>query len=143
MTAFGQIRGQVRIDVAQAIAQYAALRAANASTIASLRAASTTFIGVGIAATAAGVGLLALFGKAVSAAAQFEKKIDFFGAVTDATQADMDAVAKKALEMGKTTIFSANQMADAFVEFGKAGVNTKDIIGGVADSVVALASAAD
>jgi len=143
MTAFGQIRGQIRIDAAQALAQYAALRTANAATVSNLRAASSTLIGVGIASVAAGAGLLAMFGKAVTAAANFQKKIDFFGAVTDATQADMQAVADKALEMGKTTIFSAGQMADAFVEFGKAGVSTKDILGGVADAVVALASAAD
>lgn len=143
MTTFGQVRGQIRIDAAQAIAEYAAVRAANASTMAALRSASTTLVGVGLGLAAAGGGMVALFGKAVSAAATFQKKIDFFGAVTDATQQDMDAVAKKALEMGKTTIFSANQMADAFVEFGKAGVSTKDILGGVADAVVALASAAD
>lgn len=143
MTAFGQIRGQIRIDAAKAIAEYAALRAANASTVANLRAASTAFVSFGVGAIAAGAAVGALFGKAVSAAATFQKKIDFFGAVTDATQADMQAVADKALEMGKTTIFSADQMADAFVEFGKAGVSTKDIINGVADSVVALASAAD
>lgn len=139
----GSIRGQILIDARAAIAQYAALRAANAATITALRSASATLIGIGVAAAAGGAALLGLFGKAVSAAATFEKKIDFFGAVTDATQAEMDAVAKKAIQMGQTTVFSANQMADAFVEFGKAGVSTKDLLSGVADLVVALAQAAD
>jgi TP901 family phage tail tape measure protein len=143
MTApLGQIRGQILIDAKQAIAEYVALRAANAATMSALTGSSRAFIAFGIAATAGGAAIVALFAKAISAAADFQKKIDLFGAVTDASQADMEAVAQKAMEMGRTTIFSAGQMADAFVEFGKAGVNTKDILAGVADSVVALASAA-
>jgi TP901 family phage tail tape measure protein len=139
----GTIGGQVKIDVAAALASYAALRVANETTKASLSSISGTLLKVGGGFVAAGAGIAALFGVAVNAAANFEKKIDYFGAITNATKADMDAVAQKAIDMSKTTIYSADQMADAFVEFGKAGIATKDILGGVADATAQLAQAAD
>lgn len=143
MTSAGSISGQIRISAKQAIAEYAALRAANAATRTALLTSSAAFAKVGVAALAGAAPIALLFGKAVSAAATFQKKIDYFGAVTGATQKDMDAVAQKALDMGKTTVFSATQMADAFVEFGKAGISTADILNGVADATVNLAQAAD
>lgn len=139
----GTIAGMIVIDAQQALASYAAVRAANAQTVSSLGAASSAFAKVGVTAIAAGAPLVALFGAAVDAAAKFEKKIDYFGAVTNATQADMDLIAKKAISMSQTTVFSADQMADAFVEFGKAGISTADILGGVADATANLAQAAD
>lgn len=139
----GTIAGNIIISGKQAIAEYAAVRAANASTVAALTAASAVFAKVGLLALGAAAPIAFLFGSAVNAAADFEKKIDYFGAVTNATQADMEAVAQKALDMSRTTVFSAGQMADAFVEFGKAGIDTKDILNGVAESTAALAQAAD
>lgn len=139
----GTIAGQIRIDAKQAIAEYAALRVANATTRTALVSASSVFLKVGATALLAAAPIVLLFKKAVDSAAQFQKKLDYFGAVTGATQADMDAVAKKAIEMSKTSIYSANQMADAFVEFGKAGIATKDILNGVAEATVNLAQAGD
>lgn len=143
MTTVGSIRGQIRIDAQQALAEYAAVRASNLKTRESLLASSAAFAKVGVAALAVAAPIAILFAAAVSEAANFQKKIDYFGAVTGATQEDMKAVAKTALEMSKTTIYSASQMADAFVEFGKAGIATKDIIGGVAKATTDLAQAAD
>jgi TP901 family phage tail tape measure protein len=139
----GSIRGQIRISATQALAAYASVRRANASTRTALLGASAAFAKVGVVALAAAAPIALLFKKAVSAAADFEKKIDYFGAVTNATQADMDAVAAKAMSMAKTTVFSASDMADAFVEFGKAGISTRDILNGVADATANLAQAAD
>lgn len=138
----GSVRGQIRIDAKQAIAEYAALRAANLSTRTSLLASAAVFAKVGVVALAAAAPIVLLFKKAISAAADFEKKIDFFGAVTNASQEDMQAVADKAIDMSRTTVFSATQMADAFVEFGKAGISTRDILDGVAESTANLAQAA-
>lgn len=143
MTSVGSIHGSIRISAAQALATYASVRRANMATRTALMSTSATFMAVGTAALLAAAPIALLFKKAVTEAAQFQKKIDYFGAVTNATQADMDAVAKKAIAMSKTTVYSASQMADAFVEFGKAGISTKDIIGGVADATAALAQAAD
>lgn len=139
----GSIRGQIRISATQALAAYASVRRANAATRTALLSASAAFTRVGVTALAAAAPIALLFKKAVSAAADFEKKIDYFGAVTDATEADMQAVADKAIQMSKTTVFSASDMADAFVEFGKAGISTRDILNGVADATANLAQAAD
>lgn len=139
----GSIAGNIIISGQQAIAEYAAVRAANELTVTSLRAASATFAKVGSTFLIGGAAIGAVFAAAVGSAATFEKKIDYFGAITNASKADMQAVADKALSMSKTTIYSADQMADAFVEFGKAGISTKDILGGVADATAQLAQAAD
>jgi TP901 family phage tail tape measure protein len=143
VTSAGSISGSIRISARQAIAEYAAVRAANATTRAALMASSAAFARVGVAALAAAAPIALLFAKAVSAAASFQKKMDYFGAVTNATQKEMDAVAQKAIDMSKTTVFSADQMADAFVEFGKAGISATDILNGVAEATANLAQAAD
>lgn len=139
----GTIRGQIRLDVSNAIAGYAAVRAANASTVGNLNNSRNTMRAVGVASLAMGAGMLAAFGMAVNAAADFEKKLDYFGAVNNATAGEMEKVRAKALELGRTTAFSASQVADAFVEMGKAGVSAKDITDGMAEAMINLASAAD
>jgi TP901 family phage tail tape measure protein len=133
----------VRLDVKQAVASYVALRAANARTLYAMRGASAAFIAFGKVSTAAGLLLGAAFYKSVKAAAAFERQLDFFGAVTNSTEAQMEKVRAKALQLGQDTIFSAGQIADSFVELGKAGVTSDQIINGVADAVAHLGAAAD
>jgi TP901 family phage tail tape measure protein len=139
----GTITGQVRIDTSQAVAAYAALRAANIATLLALRSAGTVFAAAGVAIGGAGLAITAGFVYAIKAAADFERQLDFFGAVSNATGAEMDAVREKALQLGQDTIFSSKQVAGAFVELGKAGVSAKDIIEGVGEAVTSLGAAAD
>lgn len=139
----GTISGQVRLDVAQALAAFAAVRAGSASTAGTMTAAGTRMTMFGKASMVAGVAMVAAFGVAINAAADFEKKMDYFGAVNNATAKEMEAVRQKALELGRTSQYSAGQIADAFVEMGKAGVSVKDITGGLADAIVNMAAAAD
>lgn len=139
----GTISGQVRLDVSQAIAAFAAVRAASSRTSGTMAAAGTRLSAFGKASMVAGVGLVAAFGVAINAAAKFEKKMDYFGAVNNATAKQMDAVRAKALQLGRDTQYSAGEIADAFVEMGKAGVSVKDITGGLADAIVNMAAAAD
>lgn len=139
----GTIRGQIRLDVANAIAGYAAVRAANAHTINTMNDARNRMRGFGLAAIGMGAAFLTGFGMAVNAAADFEKKLDYFGAVNNATAEQMEKVREKALELGRTSLYSAGQVADALVEMGKAGVSAEDIIDGMADAMVNLAAAAD
>lgn len=98
---------------------------------------------VGLGLTAIGAAALAGFGVAVGAAAEFEQKIDHFGAVTGATQEELKQVGDLALEMGRTTVFSANEAAGAMVELGKAGFSTKEILAGIGPAVASLAAAGD
>lgn len=139
----GTIRGQISLDVKQAIASYAAVQTANAATVAALRSSGTAFLAAGAVMGGAGLAILAGFGVAIKAAADFEKQLDFFGAVSNSTGAQMDAVRDKALQLGQDTRFSAGQIADSFVELGKAGVSADDIIGGVGEAVASLGAAAD
>lgn len=139
----GTIRGQIRLDVASAIAAYATVRAANARTINTMNDASNRMRGFGLAATGMGAAFLTGFGMAVNAAADFEKKLDYFGAVSAATDEEMQSVRDTVLDLGTTTAFSASQIADAVVEMGKAGVKASDITDGMAEAIINLASAAD
>lgn len=139
----GTIRGQMSLDVKQALAAYTAARAAHLSTMtalstgsAALMKASAGIAGVGIAI---GAGLVV----ATKAAADFERKLDYFGAVSNATQAEYEAIRKKAIQLGQDTIYSAGEIADSFVELGKAGVSAGDIVGGIGEGVAALGAAAD
>ena len=139
----GTIAGRIRIDVKQAVAGYAAVRAANASTLYALRGSSTAFVAAGKGMLVAGGLMAAVFYKAVDAAAEFERKMDFFGAVTNSTADEMARASDKALQLGQDTIYSADQIAQSFVELGKAGISANQIIDGVGDAVAHLGAAAD
>src|ERR1044071_5958178 len=131
------------LDVKQALASYTAARAAHVSTVTALSTGAGALTSVGQGMAVAGAGLAVGIGVAVNAAADFERKLDYFGAVSNSTQEEYDAIRQKALELGKDTIYSAGQIADSFVELGKAGVSATDIIGGVGEGVAALGAAAD
>lgn len=143
MASLGAIAGQVRLDITQAIAAFATLRTASAASTGAMTTAGTRMSTFGKASTVAGLALVAAFSVAINKAADFEKKMDYFGAVNNATAKEMEGVRKKALELGKTSQYSASQIADAFVELAKAGVSAQDITNGMADAMVNLASAAD
>ena len=139
----GTVKGQVIIDTRAAIAAYTALRAAHAATILAMSRSSIAFAAAGTAAGAGALAIAAGLGIAIKKAADFEKQLDFFGAVSASTQAEMAAVSEKALQLGQDTVYSAGQIADSFVELGKAGVPAKLIIDGVGDAVAHLGAAAD
>lgn len=139
----GTIRGQMVLDVKQALSAFTQVRLANLQTVTALRTGGGALVAAGAGMTALGVGMVGALLSAAGAAAEFERKLDFFGAVSDSSVADMEAIRVKALQLGQDTIFSADQIADSFVELGKAGVNAKDIIDGVGEGVAALGAAAD
>jgi TP901 family phage tail tape measure protein len=139
----GTIRAQMVLDVRKALENFTAVRLANLQTVTALRTGGGALVIAGAGMAAVGLGILGAFKGAADAAADFERQLDFFGAVSDSTEAEMEAVRLKALELGKDTIFSAGQIADSFVELGKAGVLADDIINGVGEAVANLGAAAD
>lgn len=139
----GTIRGQMILDVKQTLAAYTAARGAHISTVTALHTGAGALTQVGAVMAGAGIAMGAGILYAVDAAAEFEKKLDYFGAVSASTQAEYDAIREKALQLGADTIYSANEIADSFIELGKAGVGAKDIIGGIGEAVANLGSAAD
>lgn len=63
--------------------------------------------------TAGGVALAGGLGYAVKTAADFEKSMSRVGALSGATEKEMQQLTDTALEMGRTTSFTAGQSADA------------------------------
>jgi TP901 family phage tail tape measure protein len=102
---------------------------------------SVTMDRVGTRAIVAGGLLGAGLAFAADKAIDFEKQISAIGAVSGATQPELDALRQAALRIGADTTFSASQAAQAMEELAKAGISTKDILNGAADATVALAAA--
>lgn len=90
------------------------------------------------AATLVIAGGLAL---AAKSAIDFEKQVSAIGAVSGATEVELEALRKKALQLGSDTAFSASEAALAMEELAKAGIGVDDILNGAADATVALAAA--
>jgi len=82
----------------------------------------------------------------IDVAANFESALFKFQAVAgdSLTKAGLsfDDVKQKALQLGSSTQFSAQQALDAMTELVKGGINVKDVMSGATDATLALAAAA-
>lgn len=139
----GDIKGQMILDVKQALAAYTQTRQMHISTVTALQTGAGAATAAGAAVAGVGVAMVAGFGVAINAAAEFERKLDFFNAVAVTTGNELDEVREKALQLGADTIYSADQIADSFIELGKSGVSARDIIDGIGEGVASLGAAAD
>ncbi len=87
---------------------------------------------------------MAAFGVAsVKAAGNFEASMIKVGISTKATASEMAALESQARTIGKATVFSASEAADAMDMLAKTGLGVGDILGGAAKAAVDLAAAAD
>ena len=77
---------------------------------------------------------------AVKTAADFESAMSKVAAVSGATGSDLDALMKKAREMGSRTKFSASEAAEAMNYMAMAGWKTEDMLSGI-EGVMNLAAA--
>lgn len=139
----GGIRGWIELDVKEAIKAYTEVRQEHLSAVSALNSGAGAIAAVSAGFITAGAGMAAGIMVAVNAAAEFERKLDFFTAVSGATQKEYDAIREKALQLGADTIYSADQIADSFVELAKTGVDTKDILDGIGEAVANLGAASD
>lgn len=98
---------------------------------------------LGHTASIAAVGMVAGFGYAVKAAADFDKAMSKVASVSHVSGKEMDALRKIAIQQGKDTKFSAKEAADAEVELAKAGISTADILGGALKGALALSAAGE
>jgi TP901 family phage tail tape measure protein len=96
---------------------------------------------LGTAAIGVGVVAVAAVGLAVSKFAEFDKAMSGVAASTHESTANMVLLREAALEAGAETVFSATEAAGAINELAKAGVSTKDILGGGLTGALSLASA--
>lgn len=86
---------------------------------------------------AVGVGV----GAAVASFADFDQSMSYVQASTHETASNMGLLRDAALEAGSATVFSATESANAIDELAKAGISTKDIIGGALTGALDLAAA--
>lgn len=115
----------------------AAVGRAGKSMEGSLGIASKAMIGFGAVSAIALAGIAV---KSVSVAADFEQSMANVAAVSRATADEFKALEDTALQLGRTTIFTASQVAELEKEFAKLGFSTKEIIG-AAEATLNLAAA--
>lgn len=139
----GGIRGWIELDVKEAIKAYTAVRQEHLSAVSALNSGAGAIAAVSAGFIAAGGGMAAGIMVAVNAAAEFERKLDFFSAVSGATQDEYEAIRQKALQLGADTIYSADQIADSFTELAKSGVSTQEVLDGIGEAVAHLGAATD
>lgn len=60
--------------------------------------------------------------------ARFDREMTFMGAITNATADDMENMTGKARELGRTTMFSATEAAQAMQNLARAGMDTNEIM---------------
>ena len=96
-----------------------------------------------VLARAAEVAALAVGSVTIAAAkigSDFEAEMSVVQAISQATDKDLDALAKKAREVGKTSVFSATEVGKGMEYMGMAGWKTEEILAGIS-GVVNLAAA--
>lgn len=135
----GSIKGTIKIDydakgISQANDDVKKLGKTSGDTEAAFQSLSR---GTGVAALAIAGG----FAFAGKTAIDFEKQISAIGAVSGATQTQMEALRQKALQLGSDTAFGASEAALAMEELVKAGLTVDQVLNGAADATVALAAA--
>jgi len=139
----GTIKGQLVLDVKQALNAYTTARQAHISTVTALQTGAGAAIGAGVVLAGVGTAIAGGFLAAVNAAAQFDKTMAFAAAISDYTADQLKAVKAEAIDLGNKTVYSNQQVADSFVELAKAGVSAEDIVNGVGQAVVYLGAASD
>lgn len=139
----GTISGQVRLNITQAVAAYAALRAQNARTVYALRGTGDSFVAAGQTMAVAGGVMVYAFARVVMAAGEFERKMDFAAAVSGATGKQISQLGDYALDVAEKTIYSANEIAEGFIELAKAGVSAEGIVNGIGEAMANLGAAGD
>lgn len=91
-------------------------------------------------AVAVGYTLARSIAAPVNAAADFEAGMNRVGAALDETDAEFAALRAAALEMGRTTSFTAIESADAIEILAKNGLAASDILGGALNASLLLAA---
>lgn len=95
--------------------------------------------GVGLAAM--GAASTAAFAVSINKAMDFESAISSIGAVSQATDKEMQGLNDTALRLGRETKFGAMDAAAAMETLAANGISAKDIMGGAADAAAQLAAA--
>lgn len=79
----------------------------------------------------AAIGIGAIAKDIVDTGSQFEATMSKVGAISGATASEMDSLKSAAQEMGRTSVFSASQSAEAMTYMGMAGWDASQMIDGL------------
>lgn len=90
----------------------------------SINNAGVAMIGLGAAATAP-------FAGALAQSSQFQDTMAAVAAVTDATGKDFEALKKKAMDLGASTSFTAQEVAEGMQALGQGGFTVEETLGGI------------
>jgi len=105
-----------------------------------LRAFGTNVRAIGAQLVKVSAGVGAGFALSTRVFAGFDDRMRVVRAVTGATQDQFEALRNEAKRLGRTTSFTAGQVADAMTELGRAGFDPREILDST-ESVLALARA--
>ena len=136
---------QTTASAAEAAAAAAAATAASQSGISSLldtaAANEEAWDKVGKGMATAGAAIMVGVGISIAKFAEFDKAMSSVDAATHETAGNMDLLREAAIAAGADTAFSAVEAAQGIEEMAKAGVSTKDILGGGLTGALSLAAA--
>lgn len=102
-----------------------------------LKRASTE---VGKGMLIAGTALAAGVALSVVEFAKYDKALAGYRAVSQATRAETDLLTKQAMKLGETYGYTAVEVVNAATALNKAGVSTKDVLGGALSGALTLAA---
>ncbi len=105
----------------------ASMHSLSANAIRMQRANLSAMRGIGIGMVVAGGLAIRGMGRAVGIAKKYEFTMGAVKAVTQATGVEMKLLDRTALNLAKSTVFSAQQIADAMKFMGMAGLSTEHI----------------
>ena len=102
-----------------------------------------SFLGTAVkrGAQVGAVALGVFSGSAIKTAADFDTTMRTMSAVAGVPGPQLEKLRQLAVRMGRDTVFSANDAAGAMLELSKAGISTKDIMGGALKNTLDLAAA--
>lgn len=139
----GTIQGQIDLDVRNAMDAYTSLRQYHLSTFSAMGQAHSTLESLGTGFMSFGKTVGGALIKAGTAWGDFERKVDYIGAVAGATDKEMDKLTQTIMKLGAETIYTNTDIADGFTELAKAGVTVEEIVGGIGEGITHLGAAAD
>ena len=94
-----------------------------------------------VTAGLSGAAMVAGVGVAINAYADFDKQMSSVDSATHETAGNMQLLRQAAIDAGADTAFSAGEAAQGIEELAKAGVSTRDILGGGLNGALSLAAA--
>lgn len=143
MSFIGELTGRIVLDVSQAVKSYGEVRRNHRALIEDGRQLGIAFNNTGRTMAAAGGVIIGGLAKASLVAADFNKKMDYFQAVTNTGSKEMAGLRESTIKWANDSIYSTNEVADGIVELGKAGESAEVIVGGLGEAIINLGQAAD